>query len=294
MALSAHESPSSFTPHLFQYVICRQIHEAMSLGAQKRHLEDYELITILHDRVLSLISGLPPVHRPVSPDISWDSGHPQFPKQRQQIATAAYSFLMALRKPHAKTRATSRDAAIEAALSILDAQERLLDLMATQYYSIYALCVYTVDAAIFLSVTTVEHPPSDPAKILRTFYAIEKAMYRLELARERFSLAASALQILKPCYIKMQPLSHQLHTSEHTVQLPSQISPNFPYRDTQLGGLSDHYSQGSSTLPEQNSMPIFDPEHFHSAAMFDEITMSNFDIVSWVQDMNKSNNFSWQ
>lgn len=294
MALSSLDSPSYFTPHLFQYAVCQQIHEAMSLGAQKRHLEDYELINILHHRILSLMSDLPPVHRPVNPNTSWDSSHPNIPKQRQQIATAAHSFLLALHKPHAKIRVASRDAAVEAAISTLDAQERLFDLMATQYYSIYALSVYTVDAAIFLSVTTLEHPPSDPGVLNRIYRVIGKAICRLELARERISLANSALQIVKLCFIKMQPLPpFQLHTPDHIVQPPHQSVENFSYDQTQLGGPSSHISHDFPIITDTNDISMFDPVQLDSAAMFDEITLSSFDIESWVKHMNSTTNLNW-
>lgn len=296
MALFPHEPPSSFTPYLFQYAVCQQVHEAMSLGAHKRYLEDYSLVKTLHDRVLSLLSGLPPVHRPVNPDISWDASHPNIPKQRQQISTAANSFLMALHRPHAKTRTASRNAAVEAALCTLDAQECLFDLMATRYYSIYALSVYTVDAAVFLSVTTLAHPPSDPGILHRIHHTIEKATRRLELTQEMVSLANSGLQILKRCYLKMQlsfPL--QLHAPKYTVHNPIQVvnMDSASSGETQFDGSSCHQPRDLSNLPDHGTMPIPELGQLDSAVMFDDVTVSNFDIESWVRQMSQMNDLSW-
>ncbi|KAJ6022531.1 uncharacterized protein N7446_012881 [Penicillium canescens] len=285
MALFPHEPPSSFTPHLFQYAVCQQIHEAMSLGVHKRHPENYTLVETLHHRILSLLSGLPPVHRPVNPDRSWDLTHVHIPKQRQQIATAAHSFLMALHRPHAKIRVASRNAAIEAALSTLDAQECLFDLMATRYYSIYALSVYTVDAAIFLSVTILEYPPSDPGLSHRIQRTIEKAIHRLELAQDRVSLAKSGLLILKLCHLRMQPMTQfQQNMPRTTVQQPSQILDSISSGETLIDNASSHY-----LFPAPGIMPEFATSGVDNAAMFDDITVSNFDIESWVQQMNEMN-----
>jgi hypothetical protein len=283
MALFPHEPPSSFTPHLFQYTVCQQIHEAMSLGAHKQHPEDYTLVETLHHRILSLLSGLPPIHRPVNPDRSWDLTHVHIPKQRQQIATAAHSFLMALHRPHSKIRVASRNAAIEAALSTLDAQEILFDLMATRYYSIYALSVYTVEAAIFLSVTILEYPPSDPVLSHRIQRTLEKAINRLELAQDRVSLAKSGLHILKLCHSRMQPMPQfQNSMPRATVQQPSQMLDSISSGEPRIGNASSHYS-----FPESGIMPEFGTGGVDSAVMFDDITVSNFDIESWVQQMNE-------
>lgn len=294
MALFPQEPPSSFTPHLFQYAICQQIHEAMSLGVHKRHLEDYSLVKMFHDRILSLLSNLPPVYRLVNPDASWDSSHPHIPKQRQQISTAANSFLMALHRPHAKTRTFSRNAAIEAAICTLDAQEHLFDLMATQYYSIYALSVYTIDAAVFLSVTTVEHPPSDAGILYRHLHVIEKATRRLELAQERVSLANSGLQILKPCYQKLQLLSQlPLHTPEYTAHQPIQIMDSVSCGKTQMDDPSCQQSEGFSNLTETGMLSISELSQFDSATMFEDITSSDFDIELWVRQMSEVNTLGW-
>ncbi|PYH94493.1 hypothetical protein BO71DRAFT_279442, partial [Aspergillus ellipticus CBS 707.79] len=203
VALFPHEPPSSFTPHLFQYAVGQQIHESMSLGVHKPHLEDYSLVNTLQTRIRTLLSNLPPVHRPINPDRSWDTSHPHIPKQREQISTAANSFLMSLHRPHAKVHEASRHAAIDAALGTLDAQERLFNLMAKQYYNIYALSSYTIDAGILLAVSTLERPPSDLDTLHRICHAIEKAIYRFDLAKDRVPLAHRGSLVLRLCYQKM-------------------------------------------------------------------------------------------
>lgn len=293
-ALFPHEPPSSYTPHLFQYAVCQQIHEAMSLGIHTRHLEDYSWVKNMHDRILSLLSNLPPVHRLVNPDMSWDLTHTHIPKQRQQIATAAHSFLLALHRPHSKTHTASRDAAIESALSILDAQERLFDLMATQYSNIYALSVYTVDASTFLSVTTLQYPLSDPALSYRIDCAVEKARHRLELVKERVSLANSALQVLKLCLLKRQSLPQpQLQAPGFAVHQPSQIVDS-----TTPGGVGIEYPSNLAMASPAHfqvpsTMPSFEPSQIDNAVMFDDFIISNVDIESWVQQMGQMDGVEW-
>ncbi|KAJ5771290.1 uncharacterized protein N7511_003341 [Penicillium nucicola] len=291
MALFPNEPPSSFTPHLFQYSVCQQIHEAMSQGAHKKHPEDYTMVETLHHRILALLSALPPVHRPMNPDRSWDLTHVHIPKQRQQIATAAHSFLMALHRPHSRTSAVSRKAAIEAALCTLDAQEILCDLMATRYYSIYALSVYTVEAAIFLSVTILEYPPSDSVLSHRIQRALEKAISRLERAQDRVSLAKSGLYILKLCYSRMQPMPQFQNTlPRNFAPQPSQLLDRVSSGEPHIAQAPSQYSfPESGIIPEVGTGGLDSGIMFDSAIMFEDITGSNFDIESWVNQMNEMN-----
>ncbi|KAJ5094429.1 hypothetical protein N7456_010290 [Penicillium angulare] len=294
-ALLPYEPPSSFTPHLFQYAICELMHEAMSLGIHKRHVEEYGHVKTIHNRVLSLLNNLPTVHRVINPDISWDSTHVHIPKQRQQIATAAHSFLMALHRPHSKTHVASREAAIEAALSVLDAQERLFDLMATQYSNIYALSVYTVDASIFLSVTVLEFPPSDPALLYRIDRVVEKAKHRLESLKARVSLANSGLQILKLCHLKMQPLLQiRFHEPKFPIHQPNQMGQSATPGEIGIDYPYSSAPESNSQFQEPNTMPLFYPGQIDSTVNFDDLIDPNLDIASWVQQMGQMNGMEWE
>lgn len=294
MALFFHEPPSSFTPHLFQYAVCQEIHEAMSLGVHNRHPEDYSMVETIDSRIRALLSNLPPVHRPVNPDRSWDLTHVHIPKQRQQIATAAHSFLMALHRPHSKIRVASRNAAIEAALSTLDAQEQLFDLMATRYCSIYALSVYSVDAAIFLSVAFLEFPPSDLGRSDQIQRAIEKAISRLELAQERVSMAKSGLQILKFCRERMRTMiqgQHQI-SANTSHPLPQSLDSTVS-GDTQMHNApSDDWNEFPD-ITETGVTPMFVTGGIDNTVMFEDITESNFDIEAWVHTINGMNGPGW-
>ncbi|KAJ5723421.1 hypothetical protein N7488_001456 [Penicillium malachiteum] len=289
-ALFSYEPPSSFTPHLFQYVVCQQIHEVMSLGLHRSHIEDYSRVEAIHDRVLSLLNNLPPVHRLANPDTSWDSTQTHIPKQRQQIATAAHSFLVSLHRPHSKTHVASRNAAIASALSILDAQERLFALMATQYSNIYALSIYTADASIFLSAATLQYPPSDPDLAEIIDRAVEKARSRLEFTKERVPLANSALQILKLCHLKRQSQSHlQFHAPGFAVSQSDHMGQNPVSSALGIEGTSDTVPRSSVQVHIPRAMSNFEPSQIDSAVMFDDFILSDFDVESWVQQMGLMN-----
>lgn len=112
-------------------------------------MKDYSFIINLHDEVISMIDQLPQTLRLENPDESWDAIQTRLPRQRQAVASAAHSFLMALHRPHAPVRAASRIASINAALDCLHAQDQLLGLMKPHQYRIYSLSFNSIDCGIF-------------------------------------------------------------------------------------------------------------------------------------------------
>lgn len=298
MTLAPHEPPSSFTPHLFQYAICQQAHDVMSLGAHKKNFIDYSLIQGIHDKVLSLLSDLPPVHRPMNPDMSWDASYPHIPKQRQQISTAAHSFLMALHAPHARTHTASRHAATQAALATLDAQEQLFDLMATSYSSIYALCIYTLGAGIFLAVTILEYPPADMGVLHGILRAIRKAIHRLELVQDRVSLAEPGSKLLKFCYQKIQASAQARSSFQDATAYGANPFAATPFMHAPFSGGAhieespDHPSEILAyTSGSGGSLP--DDIPFDSTQMFEDITQPNFNMEAWVRELGQANGSGW-
>jgi hypothetical protein len=153
-------------------------------------------VSTLHDQVIGLIDALPPAMRPESPDTSWDSMKPHFPKLRQHIASVASSFLMALHRPHVATHPESRRAAIRAALETLESQQRMFSLMSEHHYKIYGFSFYTIDAGIFLSAMVVDQLPHDPTLLEQAQCALQQAVNRLALMMERSAVAISGEQIL--------------------------------------------------------------------------------------------------
>ncbi|KAK9241894.1 hypothetical protein V1506DRAFT_465493 [Lipomyces tetrasporus] len=195
--------PSSYTPRLFMYEISHKIHKMRSLAADKRYISDYNVVKVLHEQVMSLLDGLPPVFRPENPDISWDSRCPNFPKQRQQISMAASSFLMALHRPHVAIHKFSRDAGIRAALNILESQQRLFEMVSRHHHKFFYLSFYTIDAAMFLAATMIKHTPTDQDLLQNIYHSLRKAINRLLVMKEKSPIAKSGVQVLAQSYQKI-------------------------------------------------------------------------------------------
>ncbi|TGO86321.1 hypothetical protein BPOR_0313g00010 [Botrytis porri] len=194
-----HSPPSTYSAQLFHYSLAQMIHELLAAGAHRPHIKDYSFITNLHNKIVSIVSALPPCLRPETPDKSWDMKEPRLPRQRLMIATSAHSFLMALHKPHAPIHPTSLTACIKAALDCLDAQDQFFKAMKPNQYRIYSLAFNTIDCGIVLSGIVLESPNLESNLKERIKHAIEKSIKRLRLMEERSPMAKSGLQILTIC-----------------------------------------------------------------------------------------------
>lgn len=289
ITLSSQGPPSSLTPHLFQCAIGHKIHEAISAGANRRHVREYDRVTAIHKDVAALVDNLPPAMRSENPDISWDTQLPHLPVQRQQIANSANAFLLALHRPHAGVHIASRDAAVQAALETLNAQQRLFDLMGPANYKTYMLSVYSLDASIFLAATIAEHPITNPTLSERIHLTIRKAMHRLEWMGEKSPLSRSGLLALKRLYSMTEETTRDVvggfmpedSLSYHIPMAPSQ----FPEVSHSTGAMPGLGNSSQSNLAQPNSTPMLDLGHLDSSQMFASVTDVDYNIQSLVDQL---------
>ena len=286
--LGEQEQPSSYTYHLFQYAISQKIHEAMTLGVDKRHTKNYKVATSIHDQVIALLEDLPPVVRLENPDTTWDSRCPIFPRQRQQIKTAAYSFLLALHRPHAGLHVASRQAAVEAALHILDAQEHLWELMKEHHLSSSAFASYTLDAGIFILITLAEYPLTDPDYLQRIRRAIREGIRRLGLSGEKNSFAKSGERLLVLCYQKMEGSTNPAGNQEPRATHPhSIISLPCPEEVSIANEPQVIHEERYADLTTSNEMPVNSFHQLDNSTMFMNLTDPSYDMISWMQNTDQ-------
>jgi hypothetical protein len=212
--------PSMYTCQLFKYTTGLKIHEMLSSGALRSPVKDYSLVTKLHNDILATVDDLPPASRQDSPDTQFDIAYPNFDKQRLQISIVAQSLLMALHRPHVTQRRESREAAIDAALKILDALQSLFESCGEHHYKIHTLIFHTIDSAIFLTSMVLRHygPQSEdisPASngssnsnspggddnfpIHATRYALLQAVTRTNHMKSRSTVAKAGDKVLRRC-----------------------------------------------------------------------------------------------
>ncbi|KAK9313997.1 hypothetical protein V1522DRAFT_438057 [Lipomyces starkeyi] len=271
--------PSSYTPRLFMYEISHKIHKMRSLAADKRYISDYNVVKDLHEQVMSLLDGLPPVFRPENPDISWDSRCSNFPKQRQQLSSAASSFLMALHRPHVAIHKFSRDAGIRAALNTLECQQRLFEMLSRHYYKFFYLSFYTIDAAMFLATTMIKHTPTDQGLLQNIYRSLRQAINRLLVMKERSPIAKSGVQVLAQCCQKI--------LSESSKNINDSINLNCTAHGV------NEVSEGATIHGPQNSIDfsLSDLDNLHSRIQIDRSTHSDnaidFNAFFWIKHMTE-------
>jgi hypothetical protein len=221
--------PSSYTKHIFNNFVGHKTHEMLSVGANRRYVKDYGVVRRLQDDVLNKLKELPPTARPNNPDTSWDSKYPYLSLQREHILSFAYSFLVALHRPHAGVHEESSRMAMSCALATLESQQRLFERLPRSHYRSFGMSFYTIDAALFISTAILERPSTDMALLNRVRTALTAAITRLNIIKARSPMAETGAKALERCYERIEaqclPSADRGFTPQETPSLGSEITP---------------------------------------------------------------------
>ena len=275
------QAPSLYTRHLFNNFISHKTHEMLSLGANRKYVKDYSVVKKLHLEVLQKLHDLPATARPNNTDYSWDSRILYLPRQREHILTFAYSFLVALHRPHAATHAESLQYAVDASLSVLESQDRLFQLVNSRFYGTFGLPFYSIDAALFLS-TLLSSPDLNAETHERMRSALGRASERLEIMRSRSPMAETATLVLGKCHEAWQLQRQEtgamsdsgyaslLHSQSPLAQHDVKLSPSQQTKN----GYTEHQAEA--------------PSFGLSQANDDASMLANFDLIGNMTDFNAS------
>lgn len=172
-------------------------HEVVSIGAHKPGFHDYGVVRFFDGQVSSLMNSSIPAARQ---GVAQDAGSAfRTTASRLHMLIVAHSFLLNLHRAHSASHQASRDAALQAALNILDAQQQLFDLLGEVHYKIFMLSYHSVDAGIYLAVTTAKYPVPDPQTARQIDIALQRTIQRLSWMSPRNALAEGGVQILRRC-----------------------------------------------------------------------------------------------
>lgn len=273
--------PSSVSASLIRYALAGKVHEMRALKLDRPHPKDPSLIQTFHEQIVSILDNAPPVLRPKHPDTSWDSHHSYLAQQREELLTLFNMFLMTLHRPHIATRAESRSAASQAAIVILESQQRLFDLSGTHHYKLFGLSFYTIDAAILLSFITALYPSKSPEVMLQVDQILQQAVSRLALMEPHNSIARTGLDILQRCYHRLKETLESSGTtrSANTLQdLQRELNDE--------GSLHQQDSQPGLCSPSRQ----IDVE-FLTADILE--TTNDFDMAYWLEQINQIPSTPW-
>lgn len=192
--------PTSVSINLFAYWLSRKVDEVRMAGADKRGVRDYTIVQRFHYEILCLLENLPPALRPQRPDHSLDLQMPFLPLQRDRIYGNVQCLILSLHRPHVAQYLESRERAREAALDVLDSQQRLFELINRNHYAYFGIAFFSINAAIVLSTMVTVYPCDDIALLRRIVFAIQLAISRLCLIEPQNELAQSGIKIVRSCY----------------------------------------------------------------------------------------------
>ncbi|KAL1628936.1 hypothetical protein SLS54_001625 [Diplodia seriata] len=280
--------PSLFSSTLVQYELSKKVHEMREMLADKPYTRDYTVVWNFHKQILSILASAPPLVRPENPDTSFDDKYTALPKKREQINSVAHNMIMVLHRPHMAMHVESRRAAVQAALNVLDAQQRYFSLHKPYHYKLFGLTYYSVDSSIMLSAIALIYPPTDDAVKRRISEALQAAVSRLEIMSKSNPTANSGAQMARACYEKVKDIlkiggtgSTGSGDSGDTSWSGDTLAESAP------PALTRNYTDGAvpEFAPGLNDTLGLPDEHLSSLAFLDNTT--TFDAAYWLDHMNQ-------
>lgn len=231
------EGPPRSSSQIVKYVLAQKIQDLMASRAFHPDFQKYSLIQATHQEVDELLLAVSPCLRIDSPDVSWDVVRPDTVLHRLQIAIIANSFLLSLHRPHVKHHRESFDAAIEAAVNVLDCSQALFEKLPRHQHKTFTLIFYTIDAGI-LAAAIAATLRKDDFRLGNVRQSLLKAIGRLDVLSQRNTAAAAGSKALSKCVQKF-------FTKEEA------SSDNFLVVRTQLAQAAspDHYHGQSEPQP---------------------------------------------
>ncbi|KAH7417533.1 hypothetical protein BKA64DRAFT_769570 [Cadophora sp. MPI-SDFR-AT-0126] len=167
----------------------------------------------------------------------------------------------------------------QAAIAILDSQQRLFDQTSKHHYKLWLLSFYTVDAAIVLSVITAQYPPQSRESKREVDRVPQQCIQRLSLMAHSDPTAKSGLDIILRCYKNLQQ-SCLISSALSGVVPSSQSIKDSQHQDTER-------SFGSSDLDSSERIPLNLPPVPSETLSWDEPDTigSSFDESFWLRLM---------
>lgn len=191
-------SGSSFTSQWFQYQVSKLIQQVLSFGVHKSYGQNHTNALQFHQKIGTLLEGLPASFRSGDTDrrsLSATTDH--FAILGMHIQVFANAFLLALHRQHSRYHLPNRSLAIDAALKMLVAQQKIFESMAKVSHAMYMLSYYSVDAGLYLAAVLAGPGLDSPQLHGEMTETLNQAMTRLSWMSSRNAVAASGLAAIQ-------------------------------------------------------------------------------------------------
>lgn len=199
-----HNEKSQYTLMSLMIDLAHKKHDMLSCTANGTLERDYGKVLSLHNDLCSLRQKLQFSLQEAPPGSSNDREAHRVDIMRLLTLNHFNCILIALHRPFIRTHVSSREAAVNAALELLEEQRSILEIIPFPQSRVYGNAFYTIDASIFLCGVMVELPLTDPVQQRQISNAILQSIGVLAAMKSRSPLAESGEQILLHFYQKIQ------------------------------------------------------------------------------------------
>lgn len=185
------------------YRYFKDIHQLENRGG---NLEDYPTVELLDASIRKNLELLPSWCRLENPDTKFDqlTDCLWLPAARDVLSSLIHLVVLALHRPFIFSVASSRAKALEAGVSILNAQERLFERTEPRQRKVFNPVYASFDAIVLIAAICITFPNEDHEKQTGCITILEKGMERLNIIGQSNSVARSAHDIVCGLYRRLR------------------------------------------------------------------------------------------
>ncbi|KAI3330126.1 hypothetical protein F4824DRAFT_480110 [Ustulina deusta] len=200
------DPPTPLTRTIWSWEVMKTLREIQDLEKEGPFPKDFSKVEKIHAEILEIKSRTPPPFRSENPDTRFDQ-LPEcwwLPYARAQLPQLHAFNILALHRPYVFTRASSRNAALQASLEMLESQRQQFAALDTAQHRTYSLFFGTFDAVVMVASIYILFPKEHPELLDQARQHFQWAVDRFEKMAERNHLARSALGVLQAIWIRFK------------------------------------------------------------------------------------------
>lgn len=226
------DPPTPFSQRILDYQLAHIINEIddMQLKSSRLLTQDFAEVDRLHTKILSFAECFPPALAFQDRDTSHDDTNPFLPAQAELLRCATFSLIVGLHRPFVFIRDKSRTEIVKAGLSVLESQDKLIEVTREHHHTIYTLNFYTFDPAVLVAAVVITSPSSlDPAVFPRCMVQLKIGCRRLDQLGLRVKLAEKGAAVLRLLIQKADASIASYQMQRRVASMPrSSKSPSSP------------------------------------------------------------------
>lgn len=199
------ETPRPFDIIMAGYNVAYQyLQDVHELAQRRTTLQHNPTVESIHATIISNLTLLPSWCRLASPDTKFDAACPWLPTAREGLCSLVHLVILTLHRPHIFSNSDSLSKALNAGISILNAQERLFQRSEPHHLHLFTPVYASFDAIVLVAAISLVFPVETRAEEADHIQVVGRAIRRLAIVGQYSCVARSAHDVASNLYRRLE------------------------------------------------------------------------------------------